>query len=276
MTQAMPRRVLAALLALALLLPASAMAQRSSSGEAALRQGVAAAERGDYATARKVLAPIAAHPHAAFVLGMMALRGQGGPVDHVAAAGHFSTGAAQGHPGALFNLGYLHDRGWGVPRDGALAQEAYIATAPMAPTAKNNLAYLWARQGGLLEQALCLSAETLAAEPDSHIFLDTYGFILLRMEQPAAAEAYFRKALTLEPDHPGIREHMGDVLALTGRAAEARDWYRRAAEQAQDQRQAARLAAKLGGAAPMHDLDQHPPFPLRDPGLPRQCGVPAV
>lgn len=258
------------------LLPLQAMAQRSPSGEAALREGVTAAERGDYATARRVLAPIAGHPHAAFVLGMMDMRGMGGAVDYVSAARHFSVGATQGHPGALFNLGYLHDRGWGVQRDGAMAQQIYIAIAQRELMAKNNLAYLWARQNDLLEQALCLSAETLAAQPDNLVFLDTYGFILLRMNQPQRAEAYFRKALSRDAAHPSVREHIGDVLSMTGRGEEAREWYRRAAEKAQDGRQAARLAAKLGGAAPMHDLDQHPPFTLRGEGFARDCGVPAV
>lgn len=267
------RFLLALVLALA---PCMAAAQRTSSGEATLRDGVAAAERGDYATARRVLAPIAGHPHAAFVLGTMDMRGMGGPVDYGSAARHFSVGAAQGHPGALFNLGYLHDRGWGVQRDGAMAQQIYAATASRELMAKNNLAYLWARQNGLLEQALCLSAETLAAQPDNLVFLDTYGFILLRMNQPKRAEAYFLKALGRDPAHPGIREHMGDVLAMTGRGEEARDWYRRAAEKPQDGRQATRLAAKLGGAPAMHDLDQHPPFALRGEGFARECGVPAV
>jgi len=254
------RFLLALVLALA---PCMAAAQRTSSGEAALREGVAAAERGDYATARRVLAPIAGHPHAAFVLGTMDMRGMGGPVDYGSAA-------------RLFNLGYLHDRGWGVQRDGAMAQQIYAATASHELMAKNNLAYLWARQNGLLEQALCLSAETLAAQPDNLVFLDTYGFILLRMNQPKRAEAYFRKALGRDPAHPGIREHMGDVLAMTGRGEEAGEWYRRAAEKAQDGRQATRLAAKLGGAPAMHDLDQHPPFALRGEGFARECGVPAV
>ncbi len=257
------------------LLPASALAQRASPVDGTLRQGLEAAQRGDFAQARRVLNTIAGHPQAAFILGLMDMRGDGGPIDHAGAARHFSVAAAQGHPGAMFNMGYLSDRGWGVQRDGATAQEMYIATAPLELMAKNNLAYLWARQGGLLEQALCLSAETLAAQPDNPIFLDTYGFVLLRMNQPARAEAYFRKVLGREPDRVDPLEHMGDAASLQGRD-EAREWWRRAADRARDERQRARLAAKLGGAPALHDVDGHPPFRLRDPGLPQQCGVPSV
>ena len=273
MTSVFVRRLFLAMVLL--LTPAMAMAQRSPSGEAALREGAAAAQRGDYAGARKILAPIAGHPHAAFMLGMMDMRGHGGPVDNAAAARHFSVAAAQGHPGALFSLGYLHDRGWGVVRDGAMAQDLYIAVAPRELMAKNNLAYLWARQNGLLEQALCLSAETLAAEPDNMVFLDTYGFILLRMNQPARADAYFRKALKIAPDHPTVMEHIGDVMAMTGKG-DAQEWWRRATAKALDDRQSARLAAKLAGGAVMDGLDQHTPFPLRGEGFARDCGVPAV
>lgn len=256
--------------------PCLAMAQRSPTMDPALRQGVDAAQRGDYATARRVLGPLALHPHAAFILGIMEMNGYGGPVNHAEAARHFSYGAAHRHPGALFNLGYLHDRGWGVARSGATAQELYIATLNTGePMAKNNLAYLWARQGGLLEQALCLSAETLAAQPDNVIFLDTYGFILLQMKQPARAEAYFRKVLRKEPNRVEVLEHMGDWAAMTGREDPAPYW-RRAAGNPRDARQAARLAAKLGGAPPPGDLDLHPPFTLRNPGLPAECGVPSV
>lgn len=256
--------------------PLPALAQRAPSYDAVIRQAIAAAQAGDYATARRLLAPIAGHPHAAYMLGLMDARGDGGPVDNAAAARHFSVGAAQGHPGAIFNLGYLHDRGWGVARDGAMAQQLYAAIAMRGELmAKNNLAYLWARQGGLLEQALCLSAETLAAQPDNVIFLDTYGFVLLRMNQPERAEAYFRKVLGKEPERVDALEHMGDVSSLMGRG-DAAEWWRRASQHARDDRQRARLAAKLGGAPAMHDIDNHPPFPLRDPGVPKNCAIPAV
>jgi len=196
--------------------------------------------------------------------------------DFAEAAQHFRRGVEKGDPGSAINLGHLYDNGWGVPRDGLSAQALYIASALSGNVmAKNNLAYLWARQNGLLEQALCLSAQTLEAEPDNAYYLDTYGFILLRMQRPAQAEAYFRKALRLFPDYPDVLEHLGDVAAMTGRS-DASDYWRRAIANPRDARQTARIQAKLGGAPGMGDLNEHPPFALHDPGIPRDCGMPSV
>lgn len=196
--------------------------------------------------------------------------------DHAEAAQHFRNGVEKGDPGSAINLGHLYDNGWGVPRDGRTAEALYIASAQSGNVmAKNNLAYLWARQNGLLEQALCLSAQTLEAEPDNAYYLDTYGFILLRLNQPAKAEAYFRKALRLLPGYPDVLEHLGDVASMTGRS-DAADYWRQALAKPRDARQTARVQAKLGGAPGLGDLNEHPPFALHDPGVPRDCGMPSV
>lgn len=230
------------LIVLVLALPAMAVAQDDARG-GALDRGIEAVRRGDYA----------------------------------AAVRHFRDGVAAGDVRAAFNLGYLHDNGWGVPRDGMAAQELYIAGAQAGLVmAQNNLAYLWGRQGGLLAEALCLSARTLEHEPDNPFFLDTYGFILLRLGRSAPAEAYFRKALRWRPDYADALEHLGDAAAMRDDAGQARDWWRRANANPRDDRQAARIAAKLGGAPPPGDLNAHPPFTLRNPGLPAECGTPMV
>lgn len=260
------------LFCLIVLLPAAALAQQADG----VRQGVQAYRLGDYETARKLLEPHASDPTAAYILGQMKSAGRGGPTDYAAAARHYQYAVSRGLPGAMLGLGFLYDNGWGVPRDGHAAQELYIGAATRGITvAKNNLAYLWARQNGLLEQALCLSAQTLEEEPDNAHYLDTYGFILLMMKQPERAEAYFRKSIRMVADYADALEHLGDVLAMSGRAG-ASDYWRRTAANPRDQRQAARVAAKLGGAPGLGDINAHPPFELRDPGLPRECGVPSV
>ncbi|MDF3073915.1 MAG: pilF [Alphaproteobacteria bacterium] len=195
--------------------------------------------------------------------------------DFATAARHLTVAARAGNQRAALSLGFLYDNGWGVVRDGATAQELYIAAAPLMAMAKNNLAYLWARQNGLLKQALCLSAQTLAEEPDNAYYLDTYGFILLRLERAEQARAYFAKAIRILPDYADALEHLGDVAAMTG-AGTARDYWRRAQTNPRDERQNARVQAKLGGAPGLGDVNQHPPFKLRDPGLPKECGMPSV
>jgi len=221
---------------------ASAAASSAALAQDALQLGAEAARRGDYATAAR----------------------------------HYLRAVAQGDVRAMTSLGFLFDTGWGVQRNGAQAQELYIAAADKGVTmAKNNLAYLWARQNGLLEQALCLSAQTLEQERENPYYLDTYGFILLQMNQAARAEAYFRKAIRILPDYADALEHLGDVASMTSKG-DAAGYWRRAQSNPRDDRQAARVAAKLGGAPLPGDINAHPPFQLRDPGLPAECGVPSV
>jgi tetratricopeptide (TPR) repeat protein len=196
--------------------------------------------------------------------------------DFATAARHFTSAVKAGNARAALSLGFLYDNGWGVAREGAVAQELYIAAATTGMAmASNNLAYLWARQNGLLEQALCLSAQTLEEEPDNAHYLDTYGFILLMQNEPARADAYFRKAIRILPDYADALEHLGDVAAMTGKG-DASNYWRRALGNPRDDRQKARIAAKLGGAKIPGDINAHPTFTLRDPGLPKECGVPSV
>jgi len=232
--------------------------------------------RGDYATARPLLERQAdLPPHAAFALGLMRSDGVGGPVDHLGAANSYRRAARQGHVQAKTNLGNLYDLGDGVPRDGATAQALYIDAARGGSTmAMNNLAYLWGRQGGLLPQALCLSARTLEIEHANPYYLDTYGFILLRLQRAAEAVRYFRRALALKPDYGDAREHLGDAASLTGGDG-APDW-RQALDYPRDAHQALRLARKLQGGAIELDLDAHPPFDLRGEGFPADCAMPLV
>ena len=62
---------------------------------------------------------------------------------------------------------------------------------------------------------------------------------------------------------------------MTGKGAPGNYWSR-ALSNPRDERQRARLAAKLDGAKGAGDINAHPPFELRDAGFPRECGVPSV
>ena len=243
--------------------------------DAALARGIEAWRAGDYEAARRLLQPFADQPEVAYALGNMAMEGEGGPVDHAAAAGHYAAGAAGGHVGATANLGFLFDRGWGVERDGVRAQTHYIVAALQGNVvAMNNLAYLWGRQGGLLPQALCLSARTLEIEPDNASFLDTYGFILLRLKRAAEADRYFRRALEIAPDIAEIWEHRGDAAALSGGDGSA--YWKRALESQDDGRLTGRVTRKLQGGAVELDLNAHRPFELRGEGFALDCAMPLV
>jgi len=251
------------------------LAFTAGAARADLQSGLQAFQSGDYAAAQRELLPLQADPNAAFALGLMADHGLGTRMDPAAAARFFATAAKAGHLAAMVNLGLLYDHGRGVPRDGYVAQQLYSGAARGNETmGKNNLAYLWGRQNGLLEEALCLSAETLKVEPQNPFFIDTYGFILLRLSRLDDAQRFFEKALQVKPDYAVAMEHLGDIARLQGNNAAAQNWWQRAQGVADRPTDLRRLQRKLAGQA--DDLDAHPPFKLDNNGFGKECAMPSV
>jgi uncharacterized protein len=85
--------------------------------------GVAAYEKGDYATALRLMRPIAEQGDASaqHALGLMYANGQGVPQDYAAAVSWYRKAAEQGYARAQFNLGFMYLGGDGVPQDYVLA-----------------------------------------------------------------------------------------------------------------------------------------------------------
>jgi TPR repeat protein len=84
-----------------------------------LEDGLAAAERRDYAAALKFWLPLAEQGNAElqFTIGLIYNYGQGVPQDHAEAASWFRLAAEQGDAGAQENLGLMYEKGWGVQQD---------------------------------------------------------------------------------------------------------------------------------------------------------------
>jgi TPR repeat protein len=84
-----------------------------------LEDGRAAYEKGDYATAMRLLRPLAEQgdARAQFNLGIMYSEGQGVPQDYGTAVGWYRKAAEHGHASAQFNLGIMYAEGHGVPQD---------------------------------------------------------------------------------------------------------------------------------------------------------------
>jgi hypothetical protein len=86
-------------------------------------EGVAAYNRGDYATALREFRPLAeqGHAKAQYSLGRMYHLGRGVPQDYVEAVKWFRAAAEQGHAFAQQNLGIGYLNGQGVLQDYVLA-----------------------------------------------------------------------------------------------------------------------------------------------------------
>lgn len=101
-----------------------------------------------------------------------------------------------------------------------------------APGAKNDLAYLLAKDSGDLRRALDLAREARAAKPDVPEFADTLGTILLRLGQPEAAIDQLHEAVDLADEGSAVRAsaeyHLGLAFKAAGREADAKSAFERA------------------------------------------------
>jgi len=93
--------------------------------------GMTAWERDDYATALRLLRPLADQgvAGAQFSLGYMYDHGQGVPHDHAAAVTWYRKAADQGNASAQGNLGVMYELGRGVPQNYAEALKWYRKAA---------------------------------------------------------------------------------------------------------------------------------------------------
>ncbi len=86
---------------------------------AGFEEGMAAAKRGDYATAVREWRPLAEQGDATsqFNLGAMYDKGLGVPQDYVQAVKWYRKAAEQGHASAQYSLGAMYAQGHGVTQD---------------------------------------------------------------------------------------------------------------------------------------------------------------
>ncbi len=124
---------------------------------------------GDYATALKLLLPLARQgdPWAQNNLGVMYDHGDGVPEDDAEAVKWFRLAAEQGEAAAQNNLGLMYDNGQGVPQDSAEAVKWYRLAAEQGNAmAQFNLGYMYrsGRGGTPQDYAQAAKWHRLAAE----------------------------------------------------------------------------------------------------------------
>ena len=113
---------------------------------AGVDEGVAALERGDYATAFEEFRVLAERGNAAsqFTLGVLYATGRGVPLDDAEAVKWYSRAAERGHAEARFGLGVMYTEGKGVARDYAKAVLLYRLSASQGfARAMNNMGVMY-------------------------------------------------------------------------------------------------------------------------------------
>ncbi len=138
------KRILAALLLLTLAAPAWA----------GWEEGVAAYERGDYATALREMRVLAMQGNAGaqFNVGLMYDNGQGVTQDYAEAVRWFRKAAEQGYAKAQFNVGLMYAKGEGVVQDYAEAVRWHRKAAEQGDAkAQFNVGLMYAKGEGVVQ-----------------------------------------------------------------------------------------------------------------------------
>lgn len=99
---------------------------------------------------------------------------------------------------------------------------------------KNFYAYFLAQQNKELETALKLSEQTLKDQSESPAFLDTYGYILLKMGRTDESGEFLRKAYRKHPFEEEIMEHLADYYRQKNQPEKILEIYQRALENGVD------------------------------------------
>jgi tetratricopeptide (TPR) repeat protein len=110
-------------------------------------------------------------------------------------------------------------------RNNADAQKNYqkaLDINPNAVVAANNLAWMYANQGGNLDIALQLAQVAKAQLPDQPDINDTLGWVYLKKELPQLAIPAFRVSVEKSPKNPTYNYHLGLAYSKSGDDTRAR------------------------------------------------------
>jgi tetratricopeptide (TPR) repeat protein len=111
------------------------------------------------------------------------------------------------------------------------ALEQSLNLKPDFDESLNHLGYMWAERGENLLLAHDMIQQAVKAEPENPAYLDSLGWVLFQLKNPAEALPWLQKAVKLLPEPDAtVLDHLGDVLAALGKRDEAREAWRRSLE----------------------------------------------
>lgn len=151
--------------------------------------------------------------------------------------------------------------------------EECLRRHPESHEALNYLAYTWAERNTRLEEALDFVTRALDAEPDNGAYLDTLGWVYYRLGRFDEARAQIERAIGILGEDAVLADHLGDVHAALGNAAEALRFWRLShgaepSDAVLKKIQTAEGATAAGPAAaiePPPEPASEPPRPVLDP-----------
>lgn len=238
MRKSIIRRLFSATVLLAVAWSTAAIAETPAES---VERGRAAIERGKYAKAWRLLAPIAeeGNPDAQNAIGVMTQQGWGVKPDAATAAKWYRAAAEQGHPKGQFNLGRLYDEGKGAPQDFEQAVAWYRKAADQGyALGQSALGAMYATGDGVEQDYVEAIEWYLRAarqgEPEAQRRVGMMYAEAQGVEQDyAEAEKWFREGAL--QGHAGCQFWLGRLYengwGVKRDYDEAASWYRLAAEQ---------------------------------------------
>lgn len=166
-----------------------------------------------------------------FVIEFLTATTRAGMKDYVEAIRHYTraeivagaTNDRQLSSGFYFQFGAALERN-GNRDEAARYFEKCLTLSPGDSEAMNYLGYMWAEQGINLERAKDLIERALKNEPDNEAFLDSMGWVLFKLNQPAPALEFLLRAVAkAEQPDATLYDHLGDIHAALQQMEKARE-----------------------------------------------------
>jgi len=99
--------------------------------------------------------------------------------------------------------------------------EAIVAASQRAPVAANNLAWMYAEEGGNLDVALQLAQSAKSQLPNVAEVNDTLGWIYYKRDLAKLAVPLLEQSVSTDPKVPGYQLHLGLAYAKAGEREKA-------------------------------------------------------
>ena len=123
-----------------------------------------------------------------------------------------------------------------------------LRTSPGNPIALNNLGYFLVQRGERLTEALDLIQRAIAIDPTNPSYLDSLGWVYLKLGKIDDAISRLEEAARLDDTSATIHEHLGDAYRQKGSLKQARSAWQRAAVLTTGAADTARIKEKLESA----------------------------
>lgn len=128
-----------------------------------------------------------------------------------------------------FNLGAAYER-LGEFEKAETEFEYVLERSPENALALNYLGYMYADRGIKLKDALKMIKKAVQLDPENGAFLDSYAWVLYKLERYDEALVQMRKAMEFEAEDAVLFDHQGDILAALNDVDQARQSWEKALE----------------------------------------------